>query len=185
MVVVQLFLIIGIQINKYLRLSPWSAMISRLTSVFSDSVAFIAGAASSAHIPELTSLPEVRLCPSVSSMVSSQIGHCNRWGGLGVTHTHPQLAFRSCKCRQIVPLQCCSRSKLSPSHQQKSGALIAKRYPHPLLTASSKGHTQQFNFYRVGAEPGKLILVDTPGYGKRGRPEWGDMLDEYLKTRKQ
>ena len=67
----------------------------------------------------------------------------------------------------------------------KKQCVIAWRYPHPLLTVSSKGHTQQFNFYRVGAESGKLILVDTPGYGKRGRPEWGDMLDEYLKTRKQ
>lgn len=48
-----------------------------------------------------------------------------------------------------------------------------------------QGHTRQLNFYRVGAPPGKLILVDAPGYGARGRPEWGEMFDEYLQTRQE
>lgn len=54
-----------------------------------------------------------------------------------------------------------------------------------LHTSKRAGHTRQLNFYRVGAEPGKLILVDAPGYGARGRPEWGEMFDEYLRTRKE
>jgi GTP-binding protein len=41
------------------------------------------------------------------------------------------------------------------------------------------------NFYRVGAEPGKLVLVDAPGYGARGRPEWGEVFDHYVGTREQ
>ncbi|KAJ3575573.1 hypothetical protein NP233_g1003 [Leucocoprinus birnbaumii] len=54
-----------------------------------------------------------------------------------------------------------------------------------LHTSKKAGHTRQLNFYRVGAEPGKLILVDAPGYGARGRPEWGDMFDNYLQTRQE
>ncbi|EKM82210.1 hypothetical protein AGABI1DRAFT_105518 [Agaricus bisporus var. burnettii JB137-S8] len=54
-----------------------------------------------------------------------------------------------------------------------------------LHTSKRAGHTRQLNFYRVGAPPGKLILVDAPGYGARGRPEWGEMFDKYLQTRKE
>lgn len=48
-----------------------------------------------------------------------------------------------------------------------------------------KGHTKSLNFYRVGAEPGKLILVDAPGYGARGRPQWGELFDHYVRMRKE
>jgi len=54
-----------------------------------------------------------------------------------------------------------------------------------LHTSKKAGHTRQLNFYRVGAEPGKLVLVDAPGYGARGRTEWGRLFDEYLATRKE
>ncbi|KAF6753125.1 hypothetical protein DFP72DRAFT_903392 [Ephemerocybe angulata] len=36
-----------------------------------------------------------------------------------------------------------------------------------LHTSSKAGRTRELNFYRVGAEPGKLVLVDAPGYGAR------------------
>ena len=48
-----------------------------------------------------------------------------------------------------------------------------------------KGRTRVLNFFRVGAPPGKLILVDAPGYGARGRAEWGKLFDGYLETRKE
>lgn len=47
-----------------------------------------------------------------------------------------------------------------------------------------KGHTKALNFYRVG-DPGQLILVDAPGYGARGKVEWGKLFDEYIENRKQ
>lgn len=50
---------------------------------------------------------------------------------------------------------------------------------------SPQGRTRQLNFYRVGARPRDLVLVDAPGYGRRGRPEWGRMLDDYLSSRAQ
>lgn len=33
---------------------------------------------------------------------------------------------------------------------------------------------QTLNFFEI---PGKMLLVDSPGYGDRGRPEWGDIFD--------
>lgn len=37
----------------------------------------------------------------------------------------------------------------------------------------------------MGKEPGKLVLVDAPGYGARGKREWGELFDGYLETRKE
>ncbi|KAF9054734.1 P-loop containing nucleoside triphosphate hydrolase protein [Panaeolus papilionaceus] len=54
-----------------------------------------------------------------------------------------------------------------------------------LGTSAKAGHTKSLNFYRIGAEPGKLLLVDAPGYGARGRPEWGDLFDQYISKREQ
>ncbi|KAL1696747.1 P-loop containing nucleoside triphosphate hydrolase protein [Schizophyllum commune] len=54
-----------------------------------------------------------------------------------------------------------------------------------LHTSSKPGRTKELNFYSVGADPGHLVLVDAPGYGARGRPEWGELFDHYISTRKQ
>ncbi|PBK98956.1 P-loop containing nucleoside triphosphate hydrolase protein [Armillaria gallica] len=54
-----------------------------------------------------------------------------------------------------------------------------------LVTSSKAGRTRQLNFFRVGPELGQLVLVDAPGYGRRGRSEWGDLFDQYLQTRKE
>ncbi|EIN03903.1 P-loop containing nucleoside triphosphate hydrolase protein [Punctularia strigosozonata HHB-11173 SS5] len=54
-------------------------------------------------------------------------------------------------------------------------------------TSSKPGRTQSLNFYRVGPTfgPGKLVVVDAPGYGARGRPEWGEIFDYYIDHREQ
>ncbi|KAH9933456.1 P-loop containing nucleoside triphosphate hydrolase protein [Fomitopsis serialis] len=52
-------------------------------------------------------------------------------------------------------------------------------------TSQKPGRTRTLNFYRVGREPGKLILVDAPGYGARGRPQWGEVFNHYVKTREE
>ncbi|KAI0063973.1 P-loop containing nucleoside triphosphate hydrolase protein [Artomyces pyxidatus] len=54
-----------------------------------------------------------------------------------------------------------------------------------MLSSSKPGRTKSLNFFRVGPDPGKLILVDAPGYGSRGRPEWGQLFTHYLQTRKE
>ncbi|KAH9479766.1 putative GTP-binding protein EngB [Psilocybe cubensis] len=50
-------------------------------------------------------------------------------------------------------------------------------------TSKKAGHTKALNLFRVGAEPGKLILVDAPGYGTRGRVEWGELFKHYIQNR--
>jgi len=55
-----------------------------------------------------------------------------------------------------------------------------------LVASSSKpGRTKTLTFFRVGPNQGKLILVDAPGYGHRGRPEWGQLFDHYLDSRRE
>ncbi|KAG6817129.1 hypothetical protein H0H87_012320 [Tephrocybe sp. NHM501043] len=54
-----------------------------------------------------------------------------------------------------------------------------------LHTSKKAGRTRELNFFRVGPEPGKLVLVDAPGYGARGKAEWGALFDKYLETRRE
>ena len=53
------------------------------------------------------------------------------------------------------------------------------------LNLVTQGHTKTLNFYQVGKAPGKAILVDAPGYGGRGRPEWGELFDHHTKHHKE
>jgi GTP-binding protein len=41
------------------------------------------------------------------------------------------------------------------------------------------------NFFRIGEPPGRLVLVDAPGYGARGRQEWGVLFDNYVEQRNE
>lgn len=70
----------------------------------------------------------------------------------------------------------------------KKPVWIRSRIP-PGRSASNnsitQGHTKTLNFYQVGKAPGKVVLVDAPGYGGRGRPEWGELFDHYVDNRKE
>ncbi|THU81061.1 P-loop containing nucleoside triphosphate hydrolase protein [Dendrothele bispora CBS 962.96] len=53
-------------------------------------------------------------------------------------------------------------------------------------TSNKAGRTRRLDFYRVGpTRDRQVILVDAPGYGERGRPEWGRLFDEYVKYREE
>ncbi|KAF7309395.1 p-loop containing nucleoside triphosphate hydrolase protein [Mycena indigotica] len=59
-----------------------------------------------------------------------------------------------------------------------------------LVTTSSKpGGTKELKFFRVeitaGVTTKPLVLVDSPGYGSRGRAHWGQLFDQYIQERKQ
>ena len=46
------------------------------------------------------------------------------------------------------------------------------------------------NFFAVGGQdgmgnPGKVVVLDMPGYGKGSREEWGNEIMKYLIGRKQ
>ncbi|KAG1173233.1 hypothetical protein G6F70_006520 [Rhizopus microsporus] len=49
-------------------------------------------------------------------------------------------------------------------------------------TSSKPGHTRLLNFFNLGNQ---LTLVDMPGYGYRSKAEWGDLILDYLNTRRQ
>jgi GTP-binding protein len=56
------------------------------------------------------------------------------------------------------------------------------------LTTREQGRTQALNFFSVQRLNGKgliSVLVDAPGYGARGRPEWGKLFDHYIRNREE
>lgn len=71
------------------------------------------------------------------------------------------------------------------SEQVKSRYVPSLEPMFVLLNPTTQGHTKTLNFYRVGKAPGKTVLVDAPGYGGRGRPEWGELFDHYVDNRKE
>ncbi|EMD38978.1 hypothetical protein CERSUDRAFT_93019 [Gelatoporia subvermispora B] len=52
-------------------------------------------------------------------------------------------------------------------------------------TSKKPGHTQTLNFYRISSDPRKLVVVDSAGYGSRGRLEWGQTFEWYIQNRPQ
>lgn len=53
-----------------------------------------------------------------------------------------------------------------------------------LVRSSSKpGATKTLNFYEPSTLDPKFYLVDGPGYGSRGRPEWGKLFMDYANDR--
>lgn len=58
-------------------------------------------------------------------------------------------------------------------------ALVERKNATIARSGQRPGLTQELTFFSVG-RPASLFLVDSPGYGRRGRPEWGELLDAYL-----
>ncbi|KAF3900678.1 Ribosome biogenesis GTP-binding protein YsxC [Trichophyton interdigitale] len=55
-------------------------------------------------------------------------------------------------------------------------------------TSATPGRTQTMNAFGVGGMKGgetKINIIDSPGYGKASRPEWGHELMKYLSKRQQ
>ncbi|KAI4187042.1 MAG: hypothetical protein L6R41_003068 [Letrouitia leprolyta] len=57
-------------------------------------------------------------------------------------------------------------------------------------TSRNPGRTKTMNFFAVGGEdeqgnPGRLTVLDMPGYGHKSRAEWGQEIMKYLVGRKQ
>ncbi|KAF8524180.1 P-loop containing nucleoside triphosphate hydrolase protein [Gautieria morchelliformis] len=56
------------------------------------------------------------------------------------------------------------------------------------VTSRTPGRTQALNFFcarRVNGGGLASMLVDAPGYGARGRPEWGELFDHYIRNRRE
>ena len=102
----------------------------------------------------------------------------------------PKLIFSATNFRTIEILKIPEVAFLGRSNVGKSSllnALMGKKICH---ISSKPGRTKSMNFFAVGGEdghgnPGRLAVLDMPGYGKGSREEWGTEIMKYLVGRKQ
>lgn len=61
---------------------------------------------------------------------------------------------------------------------------MARSEDNPLaLSSRTPGKTKSLDFFSVGTKSQRLVLVDSPGYGTRGKPEWGALWEWYVENR--
>lgn len=102
----------------------------------------------------------------------------------------PVLLYSTDKFRTVNPGTVPEVAFLGRSNVGKSSllnTLMASRICH---TSSKPGRTRTMNFFAVGGKdnignPGKMVVLDMPGYGKGSREEWGTEIMKYLVGRKQ
>ena len=93
--------------------------------------------------------------------------------------------FRNVKLSSLPEVAFLGRSNVGKSSLLNT--LMGRKICH---TSSKPGRTRSMNFFAVGGEdgmgnPGKVVLLDMPGYGKGSREEWGKEILKYLAGRKQ
>lgn len=77
---------------------------------------------------------------------------------------------------------------LGRSNVGKSSLLNAIMEKGLCFTSSKVGRTRTLNAYGIGGRKdgeAKVVLVDTPGYGKGSHEEWGEVIMKYLTKRRQ
>ncbi|KAL8953912.1 MAG: hypothetical protein Q9222_000286 [Ikaeria aurantiellina] len=93
--------------------------------------------------------------------------------------------FRNVPRGQVPEVAFLGRSNVGKS--SLLNRLMDKNICH---TSKNPGRTKSMNFFAVGGEdeqgnPGRLAVLDMPGYGHKSRAEWGEEIMKYLVGRKQ
>ena len=93
--------------------------------------------------------------------------------------------FRTVKATSMPEVAFLGRSNVGKS--SLLNALIGKDLCH---TSKHPGRTRSMNFFAIGGQdpsgnPGRIAVLDMPGYGKASREEWGKEIVKYLTGRKQ
>ena len=102
----------------------------------------------------------------------------------------PKLLFSATNFRTVNASKIPEVAFLGRSNVGKSSLLNALMGQNICHVSSKPGRTRSMNFFAVGGEdgfgsPGKLAVLDMPGYGKGSREEWGPEIMKYLTGRKQ
>ena len=102
----------------------------------------------------------------------------------------PKLMFSATKFRTMDKSAMPEVAFLGRSNVGKSSLLNALMGQKICHTSSKPGRTRSMNVFAVGGEdghgnPGKLAVLDMPGYGQGSQEEWGPEIMKYLVRRKQ
>ena len=102
----------------------------------------------------------------------------------------PKILYSSSTFRNIPRGTVPEVAFLGRSNVGKSSLLNRLMNKNLCHTSKIPGRTKTMNFFAVGGEdeqgnPGRLMLLDMPGYGHRSRAEWGDEIMKYLVGRRQ
>ncbi|KAL8737446.1 MAG: hypothetical protein Q9181_001662 [Wetmoreana brouardii] len=102
----------------------------------------------------------------------------------------PKLLYSSSTFRNVPRGKVPEVAFLGRSNVGKSSLLnklIGKNLCH---TSKNPGRTKTMNFFAVGGQdeqgnPGRITVLDMPGYGHKSRAEWGEEIMKYLVGRRQ
>ena len=102
----------------------------------------------------------------------------------------PSIIYSAVKFRTVKFTSAPEVVFLGRSNVGKSSLLNAIMGANVCHTSRNPGRTRSMNFFAVGGEdgmgnPGKLMLLDMPGYGKGSREEWGKEVEKYLVGRNE
>lgn len=102
----------------------------------------------------------------------------------------PTLLYSSINFRTVESSAVPEVAFLGRSNVGKSSLLNALMGKKLCFTSKKPGRTRTMNFFAVGGEdqtgnPGKVVILDMPGYGEGSREEWGPEIMKYLIGRRQ